>query len=68
MPKETFFPTGVYPTTKQEYEEQSCLTVSWGKERPFVVVVNGADIEWQGVNRMIAVLKKARDQAFGTPE
>lgn len=68
MPKEKFFETGKYPRTKDEYENGSFLTVTWGDKQPRSVSINGADVEWQGVNRIIAVLKKARDQSFGQPE
>lgn len=63
MPKETFYPH----TATQDDGSQPTLTVTWGNEQPGVEI-NGAAFDRSAVNRLINVLRKARDQSHGTDE
>lgn len=55
MPKEKF-----YSATGQE----PMLAIAWHGEQP-AVEVNGVEFDRSAVNRLIRVLRKARNQTFG---
>lgn len=55
MPKEAFV------TTSLE-EDVPYIDIQWG--RGTTVIINGADVEREMINRIIKTLRKARDQAY----
>ena len=61
MPRENFY----NPTAVEGAEPD--LTVSWGQEHPGVSV-NGHSFDRSAVNRLIRVLRTARDKAYGRDE
>jgi hypothetical protein len=63
MPKETFWPE----TAVEGDESEPSLTVTWGSETPGVYL-NGIYSDRSGVNRLIRVLRTARDKAYGRDE
>ena len=63
MPKEKFWPA----TAVEGDGTEPTVTISWGNDQPGVII-NGMESDRSGVNRMIKVLRKARDQAHGHDE
>lgn len=64
MPKENFYDS----STRVEGDGlPPDLVVSWGKERP-EVMVNDIPFDRSGLNRLIAALKRARNQTYGADE
>lgn len=66
MPKEKF-----YPATAVEGDgSEPTLTISWGHgpETAPGVFVNGVDFDRSALNRLIRVLRRARDNTFGADE
>lgn len=55
MPKEAFVATS-------SEEDVPYIDIQWG--RGTTVVINGADVEREMINRIIKTLRKARDQAY----
>jgi len=66
MPKEEFygFATGDGGTRRFSVATSASLTVRWGDEQPRVTI-NGVEYDRRGLNRLIVVLRKAREQTFG---
>lgn len=62
MPKEQFFA----PT--QTDGEEPALIVRWGERHFPDVLVNETPLDRSGLNRLIAVLRRARNQTFGVDE
>lgn len=44
------------------------LTISWGEAPIPQVLINGNGVDRSSLNRLIANLRRARDQVFGTDE
>lgn len=64
MPKESFY------DSKTRVEDDGLppdLVITWGNEQPSVEV-NGVAYDRSGLNRMIATLRKARNQTYGQDE
>jgi hypothetical protein len=63
MPKETFWSEH----SVEGDDSLPYLTVSWGQEHPGVSL-NGFSSDRSGLNRLIRVLRNARDKAYGRDE
>lgn len=64
MPKENFYDS----STRVEGDGlPPDLTVTWGIDQP-EVKVNGIVYDRSGLNRLIAALRKARNQTYGPDE
>jgi hypothetical protein len=61
MPKETFWDS---PTAIEGDDSQPVLTVEWHGDNPGVYL-NGVHFDRSGVNRLIRVMRKARNQTDG---
>lgn len=67
MPKETFYnPNCTTPAPHTEVRGDA-VAISWGSDHPGVQMA-GFQVDRSAINRMIRVLRKARDQAFGSDE
>lgn len=62
MPKETFW----HPEAHSS-DDPRRIEVSWGFEQPGVLV-GGVPADRSGINRMIRVLRTARDKTYGRDE
>lgn len=65
MPKENFYDS---KTRVQGDGLPPELVVSWGEEDGPKVTINDVEYDRSGVNRLIAALRKARNQTFGADE
>lgn len=63
MPAEKFWPA----TAIEGDNSEPTLTVAWGAEQPGVTL-NGATSDRSGINRLIRVLRNARDRTYGRDE
>lgn len=59
MPKETFYCTGQGDGSGPD------LTVAWGETPVPQVLINDQPMDRSGLNRLIASLRRARDQVYG---
>lgn len=64
MPKETFWNAAT--AVENDGVSEPVLTVTWGREPD--VHLNGVGFDRSGINRLIRVLRKARDQTYGHDE
>lgn len=63
MPKETFWPAASVEGDGSE----PTFTVTWGSEVPGVYL-NGIYFERSALNRLVRVIRRARDASFGSDE
>ena len=63
MPKETFWPA----TAVEGDSSKPVLVINWGGDVPGVHL-NGVHFDRSGINRLIRVARKARDQTYGHDE
>lgn len=61
MPKEKFYFSGQVENDGREQD----LTIAWGQTPYPQVLVNGHPVDRSGLNRLIATLRRARDQVYG---
>lgn len=61
MPKEKFYWTGQVENDGRGPD----LTVAWGETPVPQVLVNDEPMDRSGLNRLIASLRRARDQVYG---
>lgn len=62
MPKETFY--GLGGTESDDPD----ITVSWGTTAVPQVLINGRQYDRSGLNRLIATLRRGRNQVYGADE
>lgn len=63
MPKEKFYP----PTAVEGDDTPPTITVAWGNTDA-QVLINGTQFDRSGINRLITVARKARDQTYNPDE
>lgn len=64
MPREDFY----YSNQVEGDGQKADLIVAWGVTDSPQVLINGMRTDRSGLNRLIATLRKARNQVFGPDE
>jgi len=63
MPAEKFWPT----TTAVPEDSEPTLNIAWGDKQPGVTI-NGVHFDRSGLNRLIRVIRNARDRTYERDE